>query len=185
MPHPKERRPFDLELSRRDFLRKSAGTAFALSGASAILAACGKGTPAPIGSQGGGGPSSTALPLARPNRPVKWPIYADNKPIAAGLQPEQNATLKLYNWSDYIYKKVLNDFAKKYKKYNVTVNLSTFDNMDEALAKIRSGQVDFDVFFPTVDVLGKLVETKYIRPINHSYIPNITNVWAEFQNPFY
>src|SRR5438105_5256379 len=177
MSHPKERRPSDLELSRRDFLRKSAGTAFALSGASAILAACGKGTPAPIGSQGGGGPSSTALPLARPNRPVKWPIYADNKPIADGLQPEQNATLKLYNWSDYVYKKVLKEFGKK---YNCKVELTTFNNTDEAIAKLRSGQVDFDVFWPTVDVLGKLIETKFIRPVNHSYIPNITNVWSEF-----
>lgn len=181
MSHPKERRPFDLELNRREFLKKSAGTAFALSGAGAVLAACGKGTPAPIGSQGGG-PSATALPLARPNHPVKWPVFDDNKPIASGLQPERNATLKLYNWSDYVYKKVLKEFGKK---YGCQVELSTFNTMDEAIAKIRTGQVDFDVFWPTVDVLGKLVESKYIRPLNHSYIPNITNVWRELQNPFY
>jgi spermidine/putrescine transport system substrate-binding protein len=185
MPHPRERRPFDLELNRRDFLKKSAGAAFALSGASAILAACGKGTPAPIGSQPPGtGASSTpsGLLLARPDHPVKWPIYPDNKAIADGLQPEQNATLKLYNWSDYVYKKVVNDFGKK---YNCKVELSTFNNMDEAIAKIRTGQVDFDILWPTVDVLGKLIQSKYIRPLNHSYIPNITNVWQEFQNPFY
>ena len=186
MSHPKERRPLDLELSRRAFLQKSAGAAFALSGAGALLAACGKGTPAPIGTGGGGSgasaSASSALPLARPNNPVKWPIYPDNQPIADGLQPEQNATLKVYNWSDYIYKKVLNDFGKK---YNCKIDLSTFNNMDEAIAKIRSGQVDFDIFFPTVDVLGKLIVSKYIRPVNHSYIPNITNVWTEFQNPFY
>ena len=92
MSHPRERRPFDSELSRRDFLKKSAGAAAAVSGVGAILAACGKGTPAPIGSQGGGGPSSTALPLARPNRPVKWPIYPDNKPIASGLSDKEVAS---------------------------------------------------------------------------------------------
>jgi spermidine/putrescine transport system substrate-binding protein len=155
-----------------------AGTAFALSSAGALLEACGSGTPPGAG-------TTFKLPLARPNNPVKWPIYKDNKPIASGLQPEQNATLKLYNWSAYIYRKVLNDFEKKYKKYNVTVNLSTFDNMDEALAKIRSGQVDFDVFFPTVDVLGKLITLKFLRPLNHSYLPNLENVWAELRSPFY
>jgi spermidine/putrescine transport system substrate-binding protein len=177
MSHPRERGLLSGTLSRRDFIRRTAGTAFALSGAAAVLEACGKGTPVAA--------RSTGFPLARPNQPVKWSIFNDNKSIADGLQPEQNATLKVYNWSDYIYKKVLKDFQKKYSQYNVKVELSTFNNSDEALAKIRSGQVDFDIFVPTVDLLGKLVEFKFIRPLNHSYIPNIQNVWQELQNPFY
>src|SRR5437763_4163020 len=139
MGHPKERRSFGAELSRRPFLKRSAGAAFALSGAVALPAACGKGTPAPIGSGGGGGTASpsasSGLLLARPDHPVKWPIFPDNQPIGDGLQPEQNATLKLYNWSDYIYKKVINDFGRK---YNCKVELSTFNTMDEAIAKIRT-----------------------------------------------
>src|SRR4029450_7803377 len=96
-----------------------------------------------------------------------------------------NATLKLYNWEQYIYKKVLNDFQDKYKKYNVTVELSTFNTLDGALGKLQKGGLDFDIFIPTVDVLGKLVQTKLIRPINHSYITNLDNVWAELRSPFY
>jgi spermidine/putrescine transport system substrate-binding protein len=180
MAHPRERGLFSGSLSRRDFLKRSAGTAFALSGAAAFLEACGTGTPiAPSG------PSSTGFPLARPNQPVKWQIFDDNQPIASGLQPEQNATLKLYNWDSYIYKKVLKDFQKKYSQSNVKIELSTFNNMDEALAKIRSGQVDFDILFPTVDVLGKLIEFKLIQPLNKSYISNINNVWPELRDPFY
>ena len=45
MGHPRERGIFSDNLSRRDFIRRSAGTAFALSGAAAILEACGKGAP--------------------------------------------------------------------------------------------------------------------------------------------
>lgn len=123
------------------------------------------------------------MPLARPNNPVKWPLYGDNKAIADGLQPEQGATLELYNWVDYIYKKVVNQFAAK---YNCRVNLNTFNTMDEAIAKIQSGQLNFDVLIGlTPDVVGKLVETKHLRPLNHSYIPNIGQVWPVFQNPFY
>jgi spermidine/putrescine transport system substrate-binding protein len=164
-------------MSRREFIKRAGGTALAMSSLGAVLAACGSGTPP--------GQSGTSLPLARPDNPVTWPIFSDNKPIASGLQPEQNGTLKIYNWVEYIYKKVLKDFENKYKKYNVSVQLSTFDTMDEAISKIRSGQVDFDVFVPTVDVLGKLVETKLLRPINHSYITNLDNVWAELRSPFY
>ena len=37
----------------------------------------------------------------------------------------------------------------------------------------------------TVDVLGQLVEGKLAQPLNHSYIPNITQAWPDFTNPFY
>jgi spermidine/putrescine transport system substrate-binding protein len=54
------------------------------------------------------------------------------------------------------------------------------------VAKIQTGQLKFDVFFPTYDVLGKLVNGKYLQPLNHSYIPNLeANAWDMFQNPFY
>src|SRR5438309_4223262 len=176
MRHPRERGAFSGSLSRRDFIKGVGGTALTLSGAAALLEACGTGAPS-------GGP--TGLPLARPDHPVTWPIFPDNKPIASGLQPERNATLKVYNWVQYIYQKVLKDFENKYKKYNVKVELSTFNTMDEALSKIKRGAVDFDVFFPTVDVLGKLVELKLIQPVNHSYLSNVSNVWNELQSPFY
>jgi len=176
MRHPRERRGFSDALSRREFLQRAGATAFALSGSAALLEACGSGAPSGV---------STGLPLARPDSPVKWPIFPDNKPIANGLQPERNATLKVYNWVQYIYQKVLKDFEDKYKKYNVKVELSTFNTMDEALSKIKRGAVDFDVFFPTVDVLGKLVELKLIQPVNHSYLSNVSNVWNELQSPFY
>jgi spermidine/putrescine transport system substrate-binding protein len=57
--------------------------------------------------------------------------------------------------------------------------------MDDAIAKLRSGQLNFDVFFPTVDYMGPLVEAKLIQPLNHSYLPNIAQAWPDFKNPFY
>jgi spermidine/putrescine transport system substrate-binding protein len=57
--------------------------------------------------------------------------------------------------------------------------------MTEALSKLQTGEIPFDVFFPTVDVLGQLVEAKLVRPLNHSYIRNISQAWSDFRNPFY
>jgi len=65
------------------------------------------------------------------------------------------------------------------------VEISTFADVDEALAKVRTGQVDFDVYFPDPSLLGKLVVSRLVRPINHSYIPNLSNVWSNLQSPFY
>src|SRR5574340_1599815 len=110
MRHPRERIDPSGGLTRREFLKRSAGAALALSGAGALLDAC-TNNPAGGGAAGGGGGTPTSLPLARPNHPVTWPIYSGNEPIASGLQPEQGATLQLYNWTDYTYKKVVNEFA--------------------------------------------------------------------------
>ena len=82
----------------------------------------------------------------------------------------------------YVNKKNLNNFAKK---YNCKVELTTFNTMSEAIAKLRTGQFNFDLFIPTVNVLGELVAGKLVRPLNHSYIPNITQAWPQYQNPFY
>jgi spermidine/putrescine transport system substrate-binding protein len=174
-------RPF----SRRDFLRRSAGGALALTSAGALLEACVK---APsvndAGPTGGGGGSSAspAFPLAREDNPVTWPIFDDNPPIDSGLQPESGATLKVYNWEEYIWKKVTKDFGQK---YDCTVEVSTFANVDEAIQKLQTGQADFDVYFPDPSLVGKLVHAKLLRPLNLSYIPNLSNVWPNLQDPFY
>jgi spermidine/putrescine transport system substrate-binding protein len=191
-------------IRRRSFLRGLAFSAVAGPALIETLAACGsqtpKGsTPAPVVSQAGttsgsgsGSGSATAsssapggLQIASPDHPITWPIYADNEVIADGMQPEQNATLQLYNYADYIDPGAIKSFEKKYKAANVKVQVSTFNDTDEALTKIRSGKVPYDIYFPSYDQISKMVLAKLIRPLNHSYIPNISNVWPAFTNPWY
>jgi spermidine/putrescine transport system substrate-binding protein len=156
-------------ISRRQLL--GAGAGLALGG---LLAGCSTTNPA--------GAASADPPLPSQNSTFKWPVYADNKPIASGLQPERGATLQLYNWVAYINEAVIKSFCKKYDcKYSLT----TFNTIEEATAKLTSGELKFDVFFPTVPVLGQLIAQKLIRPLNHSYIPNIANVWPDYRDPFY
>jgi spermidine/putrescine transport system substrate-binding protein len=161
-------------LSRRSFLRNSAGAGLLAGGLGPLLAACGGAATTTGG--------AATIPLPRPNNPVTWPVFKDNPAIKSGLQPEQGATLKLFNWVAYINPQSLKDFGKK---YNCKVEVTTFNTMSEAMAKLRSGQLNFDVFFPTIDVMGQLVEGKLIQPVNHSYIPNISQAWSDFSNPFY
>jgi spermidine/putrescine transport system substrate-binding protein len=177
MVHPREgwqghdvprKRP---DLSRRSFLGASAGAALAL-GAAPLLSACAPGL------TGNG-----SVPLPRPDNPVKWPIFTDNQAIASGQPPEQGATLQVYNWVAYVNQACINNFSKKYK---CKVEVTTFNTMNEAIAKLRSGGVAFDVLMGlTVDELGQVIESKLAQPLNHSYIPNITQAWPDFTNPFY
>ena len=158
-------------MSRRGFLGRSALAGLGALGGGALLEAC---APALAG--------SGTVKLPRHNNPVTWPLFKDNPPIKSGLAPETGATLQIYNWVAYVNQSCLNSFAKK---YNCKVQVTTFNTMNEALAKLRSG-LSFDVFMGvTVDVLGQLIQTKLIQPLNHSYIPNIAQVWPDFTNPFY
>jgi spermidine/putrescine transport system substrate-binding protein len=172
--HPREgwqgdgtRRPL---VSRRGFL-KGAGAGLAALSAGSLLDAC---APALAG--------HGSLPLPRRNNPVTWPIFNDNLPIKSNLQPETGATLQIYNWVAYINQAVVNQFAKK---YNCKVQITTFNTMNEAMSKLRSG-LSFDILIgATVDVLGQLIESKLAQPLNHSYLPNISQAWPDFTNPFY
>ena len=140
--------------SRRQFLQRAALLAAGTPAMVAFLDACSK----------GGQPSSApSLTIASPSSPVKWDIPGDNKPIADGLAPEKGATLQLYSYADYIAPDAIKSFEEK---YSATVQVSTFNDTDEAITKIRGGNVDYDLYFP-------------------SYIPNIKNVWPFFTNPFY
>jgi spermidine/putrescine transport system substrate-binding protein len=177
-------------LSRRQLLQRSAAAAVGVPSLAAFLEACSKkpsagGGPAPTGSGGSTASAKPTFSVASPANPVKWPIYDDNKPIASGLTPESDATLNVYTYVDYFDKGAIKSFQDKYKKYNVKVTITTFEDTTEAIGKIRTGGVQADIYNPSYDQIGKMITAKLLQPLNHDYIPNIANVWPTYTNPFY
>src|SRR5215212_3698268 len=128
----------DRLVNRREFLKRAAAGAVAVPSLAALLAACGD----------SGGSSAEAPPtfigLASPEKPRTLPIYEDNQPIPDGQAPEPGP-LKVYNWVDYTYKKVIKQFEEE---FGVDVEVSNFASSSEALQKVRTGSIDFDVFVP-------------------------------------
>jgi spermidine/putrescine transport system substrate-binding protein len=159
-------------MPRRRFLQGGAGlSALAALGAGGLLTGCASDLT-----------GSGKLPLPRPDNPVRWPVFADNAAIKSGLAAEAEATLQVYIWEAYINQSCVDAFAKKYK---CKVQLTTFNTMNEALSKLRSG-LAFDVLVGgTPDILGQLIEGQLVQPLNHSYIPNIDQAWPDYANPFY
>ena len=173
-----ELEPSATPTTRRTFLARAAlaglGGAGLLSAYGGLGASSSAGAATPVGPGG--------LPLARLNRPVTLPLYPDNKAIKSGLKPEKGP-LQFYNWIAYINPTVVKDFEKK---YNVQVQISTFTTIDEAIAKISSKAVQYDLFTPETVFLERLVVGKLLQPLNHSYLPNLhANVWPSLQNPWY
>jgi spermidine/putrescine transport system substrate-binding protein len=165
MRHPKD-------LSRRDFLIRAGGATLALPTLSAILDACSKpGTVAP------GGGSASEIPIATLQNPVTLPYTSE--PIPADTPPESGPVV-LYNWADYIYMKDVHDFEDK---FDVKVEVTTFNNLEEGIAKVVNGQVTPDVFVPTPGYLRRLVAKDLLQPLQHDLIPNISSVWPSYSNP--
>jgi len=163
--------PWERPMSRRRMIRLSASAVITAQ----LLAACGD------SSEGSSG-SGAGVKIGTPENPVEQPIFDDNPAIESDLEPE-DGPLKLYNWADYLWPRVIKDFSEE---MGVEVELTTFYNMEEATRKLRTGDLQFDVFFPTAEVLPKFVAGKILQPLNHDYLPNLpANVWPELQDPYF
>jgi spermidine/putrescine transport system substrate-binding protein len=171
-----DRHPMSQRWSRRQFMTRAASGAVAVPSLAAVLAACSK----PQDSTGGTGSGSadTAIPIATLENPVTLPVTTD--PIAANT-PIESGPLVIYNWADYIHKKVVAEFEEE---FGVSVEIATFNNMEEGIQKVANGQITPDVFFPTVGYLRRLVERDLIAPLQHELIPNMTaSVWPIYSDP--
>lgn len=201
MRHPKDKPA----LTRRQLLRGAAAAA-AGAGAAGVLAGC-QNTTTPIGfcedtgggavsASGDGGGSTLAsslvvakpvgpggLPLPRNDSSVEWAITDDNPRIADGVQPE-GGTLRLFNYADYIDPGLVKKFAEE---FDCKVEIGTYNSSDEAIAKLNSGAVVFDVIIGlSANAIVQLQARQLLQPLNPSYLPNLeANVWPELQSPFY
>jgi spermidine/putrescine transport system substrate-binding protein len=155
---------------RRTFLGRAAVAGLAVPAVSALLAACSEGS----------GPGPPAASGALPVHP--------SDAVPSGQPVERGATLKIYEWKEYLSDHVLASFEEVYAAAGVRVQVESFFHVDEAVARLQQPDADFDVFFPTIDVLSSLVDARILRPLNHDYLPNLINLWPWFREgdgPFY
>jgi spermidine/putrescine transport system substrate-binding protein len=158
-------------ISRRAFLARAGSMALALPAASAILAACSK--------PGASSAAGSTRVLARPDEPVTLPLRGD--PIPTSTPIEEGATLQVFNWTDYIYRKTLKGFEDK---YSCSIDYASFNTLEEALQKVTSGALTPDVYFPGPAYLSRLVYEDLLQPLNHELLPNMeANVWKYYWDP--
>ena len=121
------------------------------------------------------------LKIASPQTPVTWDIPADNtadRRRPGAREGRHAAALQLRRLHRPGRDQVVREEVPQTK-----VQVSTFNDTDEALTKIRGGNVDYDIYFPSYDQISRMVTAKLIRPLNHSYIPNIKQRLADVHEP--
>src|SRR5437764_3952458 len=105
-------------MDRRAFLRLSGQAAAGVASAS-LLAAC-TGT--------GERPSQGPAIGAGVRNPITLPLSAGNPAIESGLPTEKHATLKIFEWREYLSHSVVEDFAKT---HDIDYQITSFENRDK------------------------------------------------------
>ena len=160
-------------IGRRAFLRRGALLAATLPVVGAAAAACGRRSTAP---------TTTPVALGQP-LPVDTGLL-----VPSDLPIERGATLRVYEWKNYLSSRVLANFERAHADDDLHVEVESFTHIDEAIARLQDPASDFDVVFPVIDVLASMVDGGMLRPLNHEYLPHLRNLWSWFRTgdgPFY
>ena len=102
------------------------------------------------------------------------PPAASTLPAQAASQPErpslpETASLKIYNWSDYVDPKTVQDFEQQHK---IKVSYDVYDS-DEALeGKVLTGKSGYDLVGPSNAFVGRQIQAGAYQKIDKTLIPN-------------
>jgi spermidine/putrescine transport system substrate-binding protein len=157
--------------TRRDFIQRASLLGISSVALPGLLASC-------LRREEG---ETAELVVGTPANPVEQPLSDDNPAIESGLPPEAGPLL-LYNWEDYINPEII-PLAEE--ALGVDIQETTFLNEEAALAALSSGEVQYDVWFPTSQRIPVAVAAQFIQPLNHDYITNLGNVWPQLADPYY
>ncbi len=151
------------EASRREFLRRLAGTGLAFSSSAALLAACGG-----VKGENSGGGKLSASSVHHPKVPIgDWTFS---------------------NWPLYIDKKVLKSFDKKFGGHvNYVEDIN--DNF-EFYAKVRQQlqakkSINRDIVALTDYMAARWVRNGYTEPFDQKNVPNAKNLNAALRHPLW
>lgn len=96
--------------------------------------------------------------------------------------PHEEPVLNLYNWTTYMDPAILDAFEEE---YGVTVVEDFFGDNEELYAKIQAGNPGYDVIVPTDYMVEIMVSEGLLAELDHSKVPNISNVDSSFADPVY
>ena len=89
---------------------------------------------------------------------------------------QNDRVVNVYNWSDYIDAKVLEDFTKE---TGIKVQYDTFDANETLETKLLAGKSGYDVVVPTAYFLERQIKAGVFQKLDKSKLQNLGNVWPD------
>jgi putrescine transport system substrate-binding protein len=96
------------------------------------------------------------------------------EPAAAsgGGAVAEDKVLNVYNWSDYIEPKVIEDFQKE---TGIQVRYDVFDSNEVLETKLLTGNSGYDLVVPSAYFLERQIKAGVFRELDKSLLPNLRN----------
>jgi putrescine transport system substrate-binding protein len=88
----------------------------------------------------------------------------------------QQKVVNVFNWSDYIDPKILEDFTKE---TGIKVQYDVFDSNDLLETKLLAGKSGYDVVVPSANFLGRQIAAGVFQKLDRSKLPNLVNAWPD------
>jgi len=159
--------------TRREFLARVAAFGAATALTQLLVACTGSGNASPAAATPGATPAGTTAAQATP----------EITPAPTEVPPPEDE-LFVYNWDGYIGEETVAQFEDKYK---IKV---TYDNFPDEATQIGKIQSDgkgggYDVSYPASTWIPEFITAGTIRALDHSLIPNLKNLSADWQDPGY
>jgi spermidine/putrescine transport system substrate-binding protein len=150
-------------LSRRRFLGRAGGAAFAATGLSTLLAAC-------------GGVEGTSEKAADENKDKAASVSHPKEPIGDWT---------FSNWPLYMDKKLLKAFDKKYGgkvKYLEDIN-DNYEFFGKVRQQLENGEpIGRDIVVLTDYMAARWIRNNYVEPIDKKNVPNAKNIVDNLAN---
>ena len=89
---------------------------------------------------------------------------------------QSGRVVNVYNWSDYIDPKVLEDFTKD---TGIKVQYDTFDANETLETKLLAGKSGYDVVVPTAYFLERQIKAGVFQKLDKAKLKNLDNVWPD------
>ena len=98
-----------------------------------------------------------------------WPLALSTAATA------QERVVNVYNWSDYVDPKALDEFTKQ---TGIKVVYDTYDNNEIVETKLLAGKSGYDIVVPSGPFLQRLIGAKVFQKLDKAKLPNLANHMA-------
>lgn len=104
---------------------------------------------------------------------------AQAAPPAAQAVTPASKELNIFCWSEYIPPSLIRQFEQE---TGIKVSVKNYGSNEEMLAKLLTGDGNYDIILPGEQVVGALVKDGLLHPIDRTKIPNLKNIDPKFLN---
>lgn len=118
--------------------------------------------------------STSAAPAAATEAPAADATVEDI--AAADAAPEYADSINILVYPDYLSEDVLASFEQE---YGIAVNITYLSYEEDNITRVESGD-DFDIINPCQETVHQMLQENLLSPINKDNIPNLANLYDEF-----